>query len=59
MTIEHDRTLYKQCNRIGHMFGHLEINLATAARYDRPASSLLGMLRLAVAGYWLEFVRTA
>lgn len=32
MTIEHDRTLYKQRNRIERMFGHLKINRAVAIR---------------------------
>lgn len=37
--IEHDRTLYKQRNRIERMFGHLKINRAIATRYDQLASS--------------------
>ncbi|KQN06962.1 transposase [Sphingomonas sp. Leaf25] len=57
--IEHDRTLYKQRNRIERMFGHLKINRAIAARYDHLASSFLGMVHLATARYWLKFVHAA
>nr|WP_201297325.1 transposase [Sphingomonas sp. 8AM] len=59
MRIEHDRTLYKQRNRIGRMFGHLKIIRAIATRYDQLASSFLGMVHLATARYWLEFVHAA
>ncbi|USI74603.1 transposase [Sphingomonas morindae] len=57
--IEHDRTPYKQRNRIKRIFGHLKINRAIASRYDQLASSFLGMVHLATARYWLEFVRAA
>lgn len=49
-------SLYKQRNRIERMFGHLKINRAIAARYDRLASSFLGMLHLATARYRLKFL---
>lgn len=39
--IKHDRTLYRQRNRIERMFGHLKINRAIATRYDQLANSLL------------------
>lgn len=54
--IEHDRTLYRQPNRIERIFGYLEINRAIATRYDQLASSFLGMIQLATARYWLKFV---
>lgn len=57
--IEHDRTLYKQRNRIERMFGHLKINHAIATRYDQLASGFLGMVHLATARYWLKFVHAA
>lgn len=57
--IEHDRTLNKQRNRIERMFGHLKINRAIATRYDQLANSFLGMVHLATARYWLEFVHAA
>ena len=57
--IEHDRTLYKQRNRIERMFGHLKINRAIATRYDQLANSFLGMVHLATARYWLKFVHAA
>lgn len=57
--IEHDRTLYKQRNRIERMFGHLKINRAIATRYDQLANSFLGMVHLATARYWLKFVHDA
>jgi len=41
------------------MFGHLKINRAIAIRYDQLASSLLGMVHLATARYWLKFVHAA
>ena len=41
------------------MFGHLNTNRAIATRYDRRASSFLGMVHLATAGYWLRFVQSA
>jgi len=57
--IEHDRTLYKQRNRIERMFGHLKINRAIATRYDQLANSFLGMVHIAAARYWLKFVHAA
>ena len=57
--IEHDRTLYRQRNRIERMFGHLKINRAIATRYDQLASSFLGMVHIATARYWLKFVHAA
>jgi len=57
--IEHDRSLYKQRNRIERMFGHLKINRAIATRYDQLANSFLGMLHLATTRYWLKFVHAA
>nr|WP_197277097.1 transposase [Sphingomonas profundi] len=59
MKIEHDRTLYRQRNRIERMLGHLEINRAIATRYDQLASSFLGMVHLATARYWPKFVHAA
>jgi transposase len=57
--IEHDRALYKQRNRIEHMFGHLKVNRAIATRYGQLASSFLGTVDLATARYWLKFVHAA
>ncbi|WP_244548995.1 IS5 family transposase [Bradyrhizobium canariense] len=57
--IEHDRTLYRQRNRIERMFGHLKINRAIATRYDQLANSFLGMVHLASARYWLKFVHAS
>nr|WP_236617711.1 IS5 family transposase [Sphingobium ummariense] len=57
--IDHDRTIYKQRNRIERMFGHLKINRAIATRYDQLANSFLGMVHLATARYWLKFVHAA
>ena len=37
--IGHDRTLYKQRNRIERMFGQLKINRAIATRYDQLATA--------------------
>ncbi len=59
MKIDHDRALDKQRNRIERMFGHLKINRAIATRYDRLASSFLGIVHLATARYWLKFVQAA
>lgn len=59
VTVEHDRTLYKQRNRIERMFGHLKVNRAIATRYDQLASSFLGMVHLGTARYWLKFVHAA
>jgi transposase len=57
--IEHDRTLYRQRNRIERMFGHLKINRAIATRYDQLANSFLSMVHLATTRYWLKFVHAA
>jgi transposase len=57
--IEHDRTLYKQRNRIERMFGHLKINRAIATRYDQLAETFLSMVHIATARYWLKFVHAA
>lgn len=35
VTIDNDRALYRQRNRIERMFGHLKINRAIATRYDQ------------------------
>ncbi|WP_202948630.1 transposase [Novosphingobium sp. AP12] len=59
MTIEHNRVLYEERNRIKRMFGHLKINRAISTRYDQLANSFLGMVHLATARYWLEFARAA
>ena len=57
--IEHDRTLYKQRNRIERMFGHLKINRAIATRYDQLVNSFLGVAHIATTRYWLKFVHAA
>ncbi|WP_233503570.1 transposase [Sphingomonas psychrotolerans] len=57
--IEHNRTLYKQRNRVERMFGHLKINRAIATRYHQIASSFFGKVHLATARYWLKFVYAA
>ena len=54
--IEHDRSLYRQRNRIERMFGHLKVNRAIATRYDQLTNSFLGMVHIATARYWLKFV---
>jgi transposase len=59
VTIDYDRTLYRQRNRIERMFGHLKINRAIATRYDQLANSFLGMVHIATARYWLKFVHAA
>lgn len=59
VTIQHNRTLYKQRNRIERMFGHLKINRAIATRYDQLAETFLGMVHIASARYWLKFVHAA
>jgi transposase len=59
LKIKHDRTLYKQRNRIERMFGHLKINRAIATRYDQFAETFLSMVHIATARYWLKFVHSA
>lgn len=43
-----DRMLYKQRNCIERIFVHLDINRATATRYDQVASSFLGNYQQAI-----------
>ncbi|MEO1969298.1 MAG: IS5 family transposase [Sphingomonadaceae bacterium] len=57
--IEHGRALCKQRNRIERMFDHLKIYRVIATRYDQLANSFLGMVHLATARYWLQFVHAA
>lgn len=57
--IEHDRVLYKQRNRIERMFGCLKIYRVIATRYDQLASSLMCMVHIAIARYWLKLVHAA
>ncbi len=57
--IIHDRTLYKERNRIERMFGHLKINRAVATRYDQLAQSFLSMIQIAATRYLLKFVHAA
>jgi len=59
VTIEPDRTLYRQRNLVERMFGRLTVNPAIATRYDQLANSFLGMVHLATARYWLKFVHAA
>jgi len=59
MTIEYDRMLYKQRNRIERMFGRMKINRAIATRYDQLAASFMSMVHIATARYWLKFVHAA
>jgi hypothetical protein len=42
-----------------HVIGHLKINRAFATRYDQLVESLLGMLYIATARYWIKFVHAA
>ena len=44
---------------VERVFGYLKINLAIATRYDQLEKSLLGMLFLDSARYWLRLVRAA
>jgi transposase len=57
--IEHDRTLYRERKHTERFFGRLKINRAITTRYDQPAKSLLGMVQIAAARYWLKFVHAA
>ena len=57
--IEHDRALYKERNHIERFFGRLKINRAITTRYDQLAESFLGMVHIAAARYWLQFVHVA
>ena len=57
--IRYSTRLYRERNCIERMFGHLKINRAIATRYDQLADSLLAMLFLASARYWLKFVHAA
>lgn len=50
---------YRLRNGIERAFGRLKINRAIATRYDKLASSFLGMLHLASIKFWLRFVHTA
>ena len=59
MKIEHDWALYKQCNRIECMFGHLKIYRAIANRHAQLADCFLRRVHLATARYWLKFVHAA
>ena len=58
-TIRYSKRLYRQRNCIERMLGHLKINRAIATRYDQLAESLLGMLFIASARYWIKFVHAA
>jgi transposase len=51
LKIKHDRTLYKQRNRIERMFGYLKINRSIATRYDQLAETFLSMVHIAAARY--------
>jgi transposase len=57
--IAHDRALYKERNHIERFFGRLRINRAIATRYDQLAESILSMVHIAAARYWLKFVHAA
>ena len=58
--IEHDRTLYKQRNRIERMFGQLKQFRRIATRYDKTALSFASFPNLAAIRKWLpHFVNAA
>lgn len=57
--IRYSRELYRLRNGIERTFGRIKINRAIATRYDKLASSFLGMLHLASIKLWLKFVHTA
>lgn len=57
--IRYDKRLYRERNCIERVFGHLKINRAIATRYDQLAETFLGMLFLASARYWLNFIHAA
>jgi len=58
-TIRYSKHLYRQRNCIERVLGHLKINRAIATRYDQLAESLLGMLFITSARYWIKFVHAA
>src|SRR3546814_4429478 len=53
--IEHDRTLYKQRNRIERLFGQININRAIATRYrsEEHTSELQSLMRISYAVFCL------
>lgn len=58
--IPHDKTLYRQRNRIERMIGKLKQSRRVATRYDKTMSSFRGFVTLAAIKLWLPtFVHTA
>jgi transposase len=55
-TIRYNKNLYRERNWIERMIGHLKINRAIAARYDKLADNFLGMLYVVTSRYWIKFV---
>jgi transposase len=51
--IDCDFKVYKDRNRIEHMFNRLKQFRRTATRYDKTALSFIGFLCLATATLWL------
>jgi transposase len=47
VTIQWNRRIYKERNRIERMIGHLKISRAVATRYDKLASSFRDTLHIA------------
>ena len=52
--IEHNRTLYKQRNRIERMFGNLKQQRRIATRYDKRDDNFLASVQLASIRIWLR-----
>ena len=56
---EFDRDSYKWRHLIENYFAKIKEFRGIATRYDKLASSFLGMLHLASIKFWLRFVHTA
>jgi transposase len=52
--VEHDRTAYRDRNRIERMFNRLKQARRIATRYDKTRLSFLAFLNLAAARLWLK-----
>ena len=57
--IRHDKTLYRERNRIERCFNKLKNSRRLATRYDKTAESYLGFVNLAAIRLWIRhFVNT-
>ena len=56
--VSYDRAAYRRRSRVEQLWGRLKEWRAVATRYEKTASSFLGVLHLAAALDWINYILT-